>query len=447
MKETNLDILCNFVATTAERALSPVLLDAAKQCLVDWFAVSLAALDDPAALIVRRQMQRWASNGRALNLYGDTGAAGPMALVNATLSHSLDFDDLHLGSAFHASGPTFAAVLAIGMDRGNSEADILNAFVTGFEIGATMGEDGIGVKLADQGWNPTGVLGHFSATAAAAALLGLSHEQTAHALGLAATQTAGLQASGGSMAKPFHVGKSALNGVMAAELAEAGMDATTSLLDHQDRGILGSLIQEPTLARFDTLGQIWQITRNSFKPYAACQLTHAAFEAGRKMMADFEPGGLSAVRIYVNPLAPKVANKLRPTTPLEGKFSIPYCVALGLNGYAADLADFTQARLAESALLDLSELVEVIPEHDVERWAARIELVYSDGAVRSGKIDAVRGSLGSPLSWADLDTKFLRTTAPVLGDNGPRMLDALHHFEESGRIAQVMRIIEESRAG
>ncbi len=440
MAKTNLDLLTDFICSTSQAELAPDVLDAAKQCLVDWFAVSIAATSDPAAVIVRGQMQQWATAGKAISLYGDSGAAGPMALVNGTLAHSLDFDDLHLGSAYHASGPTLAVALAVGMDRGCSELDILKAFVIGFEVGTTMGDE-IGLRLAGGGWHPTGTLGHFSATATAAVLLKLTPEQTAHALGLAATQCAGLQASGGSMAKPFHVGKAAMNGIMSAELAIKGMEATITLFDQERTGILGCLLQEAILPRFDSLGKTWQILKNSFKPYAACQLTHSAFEVGKRAAAGFERKGLEKISVYVNPLAPKVASRPKAGTPMEGKFSIPYCTALGLKGYSAGQEDFTDARIDEIDLAELSDMVDVVSDESVERWGARLDLFYSDGTVRTTTLDVVSGGPGRPLLWPDLDKKFLDSGSPVLGHRTKAMLRCLKKFDKVGQLAEMTKIL------
>jgi 2-methylcitrate dehydratase PrpD len=131
--------VCSFVSGTSGRILPPDVRDLAKKCLVDWFAVSLAALPDSAPTLVREQMRQWKTHGHATNLYGDKGAAAAVALVNGTLSHSLDFDDMHFGSAFHASGPTLAATLAIGMHQNVSELEILNSFVAGMKLAPRWG--------------------------------------------------------------------------------------------------------------------------------------------------------------------------------------------------------------------------------------------------------------------------------------------------------------------
>lgn len=445
MATRQVDSICTFIGETFDRPLTHALREAAKQCLVDWFAVGLAALGDPAPSIARQQMRQWSTRGRAMNLYGDMGAPAAVALVNATLSHSLDFDDMHFGSVVHASGPTLAALFAVALDRGATEDEVLNAFVTGYEIGTAIGDEGLGPRLAAVGWHPTGVLGHFASVSAVAALMRLTREQTAYALGLAATQAAGLQASGGTMAKPFHVGKAAMNGVMAAELASLGMDASTFIADDPQRGILGCLLQQPVVARLHELGRSWRIEDNTFKPYAACQLTHAAHETARGMAEAFHREGLQEIRIFVNPLAPKVAGRERADTPMEGKFSLAYCVALGLRGYSADISGFTEQRLADADLRDLVSLAKVMPCEDVQRCAARIDLDYGGGRVVHGRIDAVRGSPGRPLSWIDLEEKFFAALPSTFGDRAAPLLKALRAFEEPGSMTEVWTIVGSHR--
>ncbi|SPA46647.1 MmgE/PrpD family protein [Cupriavidus taiwanensis] len=438
---SNLASITRFVSEAADRPLPAAISDLAKQCLVDWFAVSLAALPDEAPTLARKQAQRCATNGRAMTLYGDFGAASTVALVNGTLSHSLDFDDMHFATACHASGPTLAAALAVAMDRGSAGLEVLRAFVAGYEVGATMGAGGIGPRLAAAGWHPTGVLGHFSSACASAVLLQLSAGEIANALGLAATQAGGLQASGGTMAKPFHVGKAAMNGVLAAELAGLGLTSNTGLIDDAEDGLLGRLLQGPVLPRFDDLGCIWQIEGNTFKPYAACQLTHAPYEAARSMATEFRKSGLREIRIIVNPLARKVAGREQASVPLEGKFCIGYCVALGLLDYEADLTGFTESRIQDTRLKELTSLARVETRDSVERWSATVELVYSDGSVRRGECQAVRGSPARPLSWSDLNQKFLNAAAPALQHRATDLLDVLHAFDEPGSMVELQHII------
>ena len=441
MTHRNLDAVCDFIAGAPSRSFPAEVLDAAKQCVVDWVAASVAALDEPGPRIVRDYVKSWRSRGNALSLYGDTGAAAPIALVNGTLSHSLDYDDVHLGTACHASGPTLAAALATGMDRCRSGRDILAAFIAGYEVGVAAGQRDIGLNLVHQGWHPTGTLGHFSAVAAAALLLGLDRHQLTNSFGLAATQAAGLMISAGSSAKPFHVGKAAMNGVIAAELAAQGLDASPQIFDDAKSGVFTSLLQTPIEPDFQDLGRVWQITRNSFKPYAACQLTHAPFEAARQLQDEFLHAGVRAIRAFVNPLAIKVAGRTQPKLPIEGKFSIAYCVALGLHGHAAVPGDFSQARLSDRKIAAAADRVEVVPVESMQRWASRVELDRDDGT-RSATIEAALGSLDRPLRWPEIEIKFMLAAEPVYRKQTRALLSALRCFDEPGRLDEITAIMK-----
>src|SRR5439155_22423260 len=146
------------------------------------------------------------------------------ALANGTLAHCLDFDDTYVRAITHTSAPVWAATLALGEEIGADEAAMLSAFVAGFETAARIGS-GLGEAVTARGWHGTGVFGRLGATAAASVLLRLDAKQSLHALGAAATQTGGVTASFGSMAKPFHAGRAAMGGIVAAPPAARGFGA------------------------------------------------------------------------------------------------------------------------------------------------------------------------------------------------------------------------------
>src|SRR5581483_5682077 len=192
---------------------------------------------------------------------GGTAAAPFAALANGTLAHCLDFDDTHIGAVTHTSAPVWAATLALGEELGADEATMLRAYVAGFETASHLGL-GLGEVVTAHGWHGTGVFGRLGACAAASALLRLDEERALHALGAGATQAGGLTASFGTMAKPFHAGKAAMGGVIAAQLARAGIVAATGVLE-PGGGLDNVLVQDGTgrLAPTDFTG--WEILNNS----------------------------------------------------------------------------------------------------------------------------------------------------------------------------------------
>ncbi len=437
-----LDAVTDFVIGAPSRQLPDAVTDAAKQCLLDWFAASAAAHHHPGPRGVAALMRRWKSQGGALTLYGERGAAGPVALVNGTLAHMLDYDDVHLGTASHIGAAVVAAALAIGMDRGASEAAILKAIVVGYEVAAALGGGGLGVRLADKAWHPTSIIDHFAAAAATAFLIGLDGPRTRHAMGAAATQASGLIAAGGSVAKPFHVGKSAMNGILAAEAAELGLTSSAELLDHPRTGIFAALLQEEIAPTVTGLGTTWQIVTNSYKPYPACQFAHAPFEAAQKLKARAAGEAPAGFRVFVHPLAIKVAGHMRPQTPIEAKFSIAYGVALGYAGGAMLETDFTPERLQDPEIGRLREHVALEADPALARWATRVEMIRGDGSTASESVPGALGSPENPMRWADLERKFTLNAEPVYGARTNDVLACLRSFELPGRLASLTSLIE-----
>lgn len=443
MNERNATVIASYLAGLRKTILPPEVTMAAKQSLVDWFAVCIAATSDREGRLVADMTHAWGSTGKAVAVDGRSGAAAPIALVNATFAHALDYDDFHIASVHHVGCPTFAAALALAMDRGLSGDAVLRAFIGGFEVGVRLGMNGLGLGLGNAGWHPTGIQGHISAAAAGAFLLDLDEEATARAVGFAAAQAGGLMASAGTIAKPFIVAKGAFSGVVAAELAERGASVPENLLDGPD-GLFASLFQKQVPIDLGTLGDTWEVTRNTFKPYSACQLTHASIDVARQMAARVEPGEIRSARAYVHPFAFKIAGQERPTTPLQAKFSLKHCIAAALLGHGAAPRDFNDESLEDVAIAALRDVVEIVATDKVARTASQLVVTLADGTTVSETVPAALGSLERPMSMADTERKFLDCAAERLSNKAPTLLDALLRFDEAGAIEEAAALLAES---
>ncbi len=428
-----------FIATARDRTYPDAVIDAARQSLVDWTAVCIGAYQAPEARTISRVVANWQGRGKSRFLWGGTSNTAATALVNGTLSHCLDYDDTHIPSVIHISGPLWAATLALGTGHGATEDVLLKAFITGFEVAARLGDKGTGIRLNNSGWHATPSLGGVGAAAAAAVVLNLAEERIEHALGIAATQAGGLTASFGTMSKPFHAGKVAMDAVLAAELAAEGFEGPLGILD-RDSALVRTLLQDPAatldMAPFE---QAWEITRNSFKPYAACQLTHAAVDAARASAAAWNGRPIESIRAYVNPLAIKVANLRDARTSTEGKFSMGFCIALALSGYPITIRDFAADRLNDPGLQAIAQCVESVADENVSRTSARLEIKLADGETLSRTVEHAFGSIGNPLGWRELDEKFAAVVSDVLPARAKTLLDTLHHFELPGSMAKMFQ--------
>ena len=434
------DAAAKFIAATPTRSHAPEVLEAAKMCLVDWMGVALGAVNEPAAQAARRVAARWNTGGRARILLGPAAAPAAAALVNGTMAHCMDYDDTHMDGAGHISAPTWAATLAVAGELGKSEHDALAAFITGFEISARLGA-GYGRKLQHVGFHPSSVFGRFSAAAAACALLGLDRTRIAHALGAAATMAGGLNASFGTMSKPFHLGKAAMDGILAADLAAEGFEAATHLLD-ADEGLSGTLVQDRSV-RIDpegfTDGQA--LLRNAYKPYACCKAIHACVDAARELSSQVSPETIRRVVLGASPMTERVAARPDPQTPLEGKFSVAYCAALALCGYPVVEHDFSEARLKDPKVRRLVARSELAVQPGTELTEGYVEVHLEDGRTLRANVPLARGNPGNPLGWDGLEAKFVGLVEPVLGRDTRPLFEALRTFETPGTLGRVVELV------
>src|SRR5437763_2289641 len=427
--------LAGYIAGAGERALPPEVADMARLCLADWLGVAIGAREEPAGRIVRDTVAGWRSAGNSTVLFGGTAAAPFAALANGTLAHCLDFDDTYVRAITHTSAPVWAAVLALGEEIGADESVMLAAFVTGFEIAARIG-DGLGEPVSARGWHGTGVFGRLGAAAAASVLLKLDAERALNALGAAATQTAGLTASFGTMAKPFHAGKAAMDGIVAAQLAASGFEAATGLFE-PGGGLDNALVQDRSVAISPADLAGWRILDNSFKPYAACHLTHPAVDAARALASGAgELAALRSARVEIGALANQITGGKSgsPATPLEGKFDLKYCIALGLHGHDLSAADFREPWRPDPALSATAQKVAVSVSPEMGFASSRLSLEFADGRAEGKHVPIAKGHPGHPVNWGDMQVKFAALTAPYLGSRGDTLFALAQEFGRGGTL-------------
>ncbi|WP_059414322.1 MmgE/PrpD family protein [Cupriavidus basilensis] len=420
--------------------LPPEVLHAARNSLLDWLGVCLGARRDPQAVVITNTARLWSSHGAAWWLSGGRSAAPVAAWVNGSLSHVLDYDDTHVDAILHGSGPLWATLLALGQQYRLPENRLIAAFAVGLQTGARLGMQGRGERLTAHGWHVTPVLGRIAAALAGALALRLDASKASHAVALAATQAGGLAASFGTPAKPLHAGYAALDAVMSVELASQGCEGAPGVLDGP-RGLLQSLLQDEALAIDVDLDGAWEISRISFKPYASCQLTHAAIDAARALHASLDTDGVEQVIAYVHPLAIRIAGSADAHTATQAKFSLPYCIALGLAGHTGRASDFERTRLGDPTVQALSQRVALVPDPAATRSSARLELHAASGRTLEHAVTAGYGSVAWPMRWNDLRAKFLDLAEPVLGAHAASLADAVAGFGRASSLDAITSLI------
>lgn len=439
------DKLAAYVAGGRERDFPAEIIAEARVALIDFMGVAIGAVDEPAAKATRAVAQAWKVAGKAPIFCGPTTNAAMAALVNGTTAHCMDYDDTHLWGGGHIGAPCWSTALAVACDRDQDETAALAGFITGFEVMARLGGGGIrgiGRSMQQRGFHPTGVNGLVGAAATAAVIMDLDQAQSANALSAAATSAGGLVASFGSDSKPFHAGRAAMNGILAAELAAVGFRASPTVFDRK-KGMLDAFIQDGSAEVPDLdFDYGWELLNNGYKPFACCRATHASIQAAHQLTERVGDRKVRSVRAKVHANAPFTAGKRDPQTPLDCKFSVPFCIAMALRGYRGTEADFSLERLNDPAIRQIVPLVELLPQAEQPQYEAYLEVEMEDGERLMAETKMFLGHPDNPMSASDHRAKFLSLTVPVLGERkAEELLAVLEQFDQPGALAASMKLV------
>ncbi len=245
---------------------------------MDWVAVTIAGAAEEVSECLFRCTQNMGETGTATLLGMPAKTTPPFAaLINGTASHALDYDDVYLQRPGHPSAPVIPAILAIAEWKGFSGKDFIEALVVGIQAEYAIGE-GVLPEHYDQGWHNTGTLGHFGSASGVSKLLHLPPQKIINAIGIAATQAAGLRVMFGTMCKPLHAGKAAMNGLLAGLWACEGMNSSADSLDG-DIGFLNVYSSKASHEKMkESLSEDYHILKIRFKDYPSCRGSHTVID-------------------------------------------------------------------------------------------------------------------------------------------------------------------------
>jgi 2-methylcitrate dehydratase PrpD len=402
----------------------------AKRSLLNFFATALGSCSDPAVTMALATLAPLSGPPSAI-IIGRDQRLDPLgaAFVNAISANLLDFDDTHPETIIHPAAPVAASVLALAEAQRCSGRDVLTAFILGVDVECRIG-NAVSPGHYARGWHITSTCGIFGAAAAAAKLLRLPAEKIAHALGVAASQSAGIVENLPSAAKNVSVGNSARNGIFAALLAQSGYQAAPRAIE----GPLGwarAMGDEPDLARLTRgLGQSWEIAKNTYKPYPAGIVFHAVIDACLKLRAGLAIDEIESVTVSGSPLLLARGNR-EVRNERDARVSIHHCVATALIVGSAGVPEFSQDFVLRPDMLAFRQKVRAEEDRSMPDGAARVVIRLTSGQVRSETVTAPRGSLSDPLSDAELEAK-LRDGLRQGGSHwdGTRLIEAIWRLDE-----------------
>jgi 2-methylcitrate dehydratase PrpD len=326
--------------------------------------------------------------------------------------------------------------------------DFIQAFILGFEIESRIG-NAVYPAHYDAGWHITSTTGVLGAAAAIGKLLGLSTRQMIWALGIAATQAAGIREMFGSMAKSFQPGRAAQNGYTSALLALHDFTAGENVFEGP-RGFAAVTAATYDLDKaLDRLGEHFELRDNAYKPYACGLVVHPTIDACSQIRAqyDIDPDSVESVELRVAPLVLDLCNKSDLQRALQSKYSIYHAAAIGLARGKGGLQEFTEAAVADPVLAGLRSITSALPDEGITEDQVDVKVRLNSGETIHFFLEASLGNVERPLSNAQLDEKFRDQAVLVLPEHQvDELLAATWAIEDSSNVGSVVELARRSES-
>jgi 2-methylcitrate dehydratase PrpD len=441
--------LAGFVVNNHYNALPSGALETARTAILDSLGVAVAGSREESALIAGK-LAREERAKEETTIYGQRFKSSALlgAFVNGTATHAHDFDHSFVIGG-QPTAPIIPAVFALGEALGVNGKQILEAYVTGFEVTAALM---FAVQDAGGGWHANGTIGSFGAAAACAKLLGLKESEVEMALGITASMASGVSSNFGTMTKPLHVGQAARNGVMAARLARSGFTSNAQTLEARN-GFFDSFYpgHKPNMAAFESLGRVYALEKYGvrFKPYPCGGLTHTAIYATIRLRDEHRitPDAVEHVDVEV-PRATAAPLVYRvPKTGLEGKFSMPYLIARALIDGNIMLETFTDEAVRNHEVLGLLEKVDMKIDPNLQSGAdgsrpSTVTIKLKNGQTLKLQEKFPKGSPQVPMTPDELQAKFRTCVRGVIGDAScERALGYVQKLEMTSNIRPLAELL------
>lgn len=413
--------LATWVADLTLDDVPPTVVERAKHLLLDGVGCALVGAQLPWSRVATDAVLGLEGSGDSIVIgTGQRTSAPAAAVLNGTFIQGFELDDFHPLAPLHSCSLLIPALLSTASTRAapTTGADVLLAAIAGFEVGPRVGYALHGTQMLDRGWHSGPVFGTHSAAMASGKLRGLPPAQLEDALGLAATQSAGLMAAQyEAMSKRMHHGLAARNGFYAAGLAAGGYTGIKRVFEREYGGFLsvfGEGHDPDAAALTGELGRRWETTVIMVKSYAAMGGLHGAIDAARQLRKSIAPEDISSVDITVGETVHKHGWWLpqRPLTPIGAQMNIGYATAAALLDGNVLPEQFTPARLDADDIWSLIAATTVHLDESLadaaitEKFRTDLAVTTRDGTVHRARVALPHGAPGDPVTNDELAAKF-----------------------------------------
>ncbi|MCG8548551.1 MAG: MmgE/PrpD family protein [Alphaproteobacteria bacterium] len=407
-----------FTRDVSVDTLPDVTVDASARLALDTIGGALAAWNAPGVRELRAILSQWGAGPSRVWVGGERLSPPAATLVNSSMAHALEYDDLHCELPIHAGVIVVPAVLAVAdAEPDVSGAQVAAALVAGTEIVCRLaratrsyfGDAGF------RGWNPSAVVAGFGAAAAAARVLDLDAAGIARAMGLSYAQAAGNQQciEDGGLVKRMQPGMIAEAGVRAAWLAQAGVTGAINAIEGRNGYFAVYEQGEYDAERLtEGLGSNFEIERVGFKRYPICGMAQPAVDALRDLQREheFSLEDVDTLEVYGSKFVMDMVG--RPYEPgespdVDAQFSLQYCLATVLLTGSVRLDDLKPEHTLGAERRELAARIPIRLDESLKgKWTARLELKLRDGRRLGRTRDKAAGQSDLPLTTDELVAKF-----------------------------------------
>ncbi|MDX2157957.1 MAG: MmgE/PrpD family protein [Hyphomicrobiaceae bacterium] len=405
-------IIGNFIAGTRPSDLPSTVVHEAKRSLLNFVGCAIGVAYHPVVETAVRVHERFAGP-RTATLLGRHERLDPLSasFVNAVAGNLLDYDDTHLRTVIHPTAPVAPPAIALAEMRVATGEALLTAFALGAEIECRLGNAVTGGHYA-RGWHITATCGVFGAAVAAGHLLGLSAGQIAHALGIAASQAAGVVENLPNEAKNVGMGNAARGGLLAALFAAEGYDAAPRAIEGPlgwaraagDAPDLGELLGD--------LGSRWELLKNTYKPYPCGIVMHSIIDACLELRERhaIQPEAIDSVTVSGDALLLARGDRL-VRNARDTRVSIHHSAAAPLLWGKAGVAELAGPQAMSQEAIAFRGKVKAALDASIPQGGCQVVVVMKDGKQHAATVLAARGSIEKPMTDKDIEGKVASCVA------------------------------------
>jgi 2-methylcitrate dehydratase PrpD len=443
--------LARYAAGVTFATLPDAVKAEAARAFLNWMGCALGGCREEAVKIAAATVAEFGGSPQATIIgHAQSSDVASAAFVNCIASSVLAFDDAHLATVTHPSGPAAASLFAVSQKYAVSGEDFLAALALAIEIECRISNALLlPPSKFNVGFYVTGLSGPIGVAAGIGNLLRLDARGILWAMGIAASQASGFRNTHGTMTAHFRPGHATRAGVWGALLAAKGFTCSDQPLEGE-KGFFDVFSAGADLGRtVDGLGRDFEMMRNCYKPYPCGIVIHPTIDACREIRDQLKPDAvITGATLRVHPLTLALTGVRAPADSLEAAISVFHCAAAALLRGRLGLAEMREACINDTAVASLRERVDAVADPRIHSDESIVEANLADGSVVRAHVTVTRGSIERPMTDSELDTKFMDQAQEMLPrDRAEALREVCRDAATSGDIGRdIDAILREASA-